>query len=162
ALLMSSHVDVVPVEAGQWTKPPFSAEIASGCIWGRGSIDMKPKCAMDLAVITALKRSGLVPGCDLVMAAVADEEAGPGVGATCLVQRHPELIRAGYVLNEIGGFTVHLGELRVYPIQVAEKGFVTVKMTVNAAPGHGSMPRRDTAIEKMAELITKIVRTPMR
>ena len=52
ALLMSSHVDVVPVEAAQWTRPPFSAEIANGCVWGRGSIDMKPKCAMDLAVMT--------------------------------------------------------------------------------------------------------------
>ena len=51
---------------------------------------------------------------------------------------------------------------RFYPIQVAEKGFVTVKMTVNAPPGHGSMPRPGTAIEKMAELITRIVKTPMR
>ena len=51
---------------------------------------------------------------------------------------------------------------RFYPIQVAEKGFVTVKMTVNGTPGHGSMPRRGTAIEKISELITKIVNTPMR
>jgi acetylornithine deacetylase/succinyl-diaminopimelate desuccinylase-like protein len=161
-LLMSSHTDVVPVEAAQWTHPPFSADIVNGCVWGRGSIDMKPKCAMDLAVMTALKRAGIEPECDLVLAAVADEEAGSEMGAKFLVERYPELIRAGYVLNEIGGFTVHLGDSRFYPIQVAEKGFVTVKMTVNAPPGHGSMPRRDTAIEKMAALITKIVKTPMR
>ena len=93
---------------------------------------------------------------------MADEEAGSELGAKFLVDRYPDLIRAGYVLNEIGGFTVHLGDARFYPIQVAEKGFVTVKMTVNAPPGHGSMPRPGTAIEKMAELITKIVKTPMR
>src|ERR1700683_3297411 len=161
-LLMSSHVDVVPVEAAQWTRPPFSAEIANGCIWGRGSIDMKPKCAMDLAVITSLRRAGIEPECDLVLAAVADEEAGSELGAKFLVERYPELIRAGYVLNEIGGFTVHFGDTRFYPIQVAEKGFVTVKMTVSGTPGHGSMPRRDTAIEKISALITKIVNTPMR
>ncbi len=161
-LLLSSHTDVVPVEPKHWTRPPFSAEIADGCLWGRGSVDMKPKCAMDLVAVTALKRVGIQPQIDLVLAAVADEEAGSELGAKFLVERYPELIRAGYVLNEIGGFTVHLGDLRFYPIQVAEKGYVTVKMTVNAAPGHGSMPRRDTAIEKMAELITKIVSTPMR
>jgi acetylornithine deacetylase/succinyl-diaminopimelate desuccinylase-like protein len=161
-LLMSSHVDVVPVEAAQWTRPPFSAEIANGCLWGRGSIDMKPKCAMDLAVITSMKRAGIEPECDLVLAAVADEEAGSELGAKFLVDRYPELIRAGYVLNEIGGFTVHFGDVRFYPIQVAEKGFVTVKMTVSGTPGHGSMPRRDTAIEKISALITKIVNTPMR
>lgn len=161
-LLISSHTDVVPVEPDKWTHPPFSAEIADGCVWGRGSIDMKAKCAMDLAVITALKRAGVQPERDLVLTAVADEEAGSEHGAKFLVERHPELIRAGFVLNEVGGFTVHLGDTRFYPIQVAEKGFVTVKMTVNATPGHGSMPRADTAIAKMAELITKIVNTPMR
>lgn len=161
-LLISSHTDVVPVEAAQWRRPPFSADIADGCVWGRGSIDMKPKCAMDLIVMTALKRAGIQPQSDLVLAAVADEEAGSEMGAKFLVMRHPELIRAGYVLNEIGGFTVHFGDARFYPIQVAEKGFVTVKMTVKGAPGHGSMPRRDSAIEKISELIGKIVRTPMR
>ena len=45
------------------------------------------------------------------------------MGAKFLVERYPDLIRAGYVLNEIGGFTVHLGDARFYPIQVAEKGF---------------------------------------
>ena len=83
------------------------------------------------------------------------------MGAKFLVERYPELIRAGWVLNEIGGFTVHMGDTRFYAIQIAEKGFVTVKMTVNAPPGHGSMPRRDTAIGRMAELMTKLTNTPM-
>jgi acetylornithine deacetylase/succinyl-diaminopimelate desuccinylase-like protein len=160
-LLLSSHTDVVPVEPSGWSHDPFGAEIADGCIWGRGAIDMKSKCAMDVAVMTALKRTGAVPNRDLILAAVADEEAGSEYGAKFLVERHPDLVRAGFVLNEVGGFTVHLGELRFYPIQVAEKGFVTVKMTVTAAPGHGSMPRDDTAISRMAELLTKITRIPM-
>jgi acetylornithine deacetylase/succinyl-diaminopimelate desuccinylase-like protein len=161
-LMLSSHTDVVPVEAGRWTRDPFSAEIAQGCVWGRGSIDMKSKCAMDLAIALAISRTGSVPNRDVIIAAVADEEAGSELGARYLVEHHPELIRAGYVLNETGGFTLYLGERRVYPIQVAEKGFVTVKMTVTAAPGHGSMPRADTAIAWMADLIGRITRTPMR
>jgi len=131
-------------------------------VWGRGAIDMKSKCAMDLVLMTALKRAGAAPGRDLIMAAVADEEAGSDYGAKFLVEQHPELVRAGYVLNEVGGFTLHVGERRFYPIQIAEKGFVTVKMTVSAAPGHGSMPRTDTAVSRIAELVVKIVHTPMR
>jgi len=161
SLMLSSHTDVVPVEAGRWTREPFGAEIAAGCIWGRGSIDMKSKCAMDLGLALAIKRAGALPDRDLIIAAVADEEAGSELGARYLVEYHPELIRAGYVLNETGGFTLHLGERRFYPIQVAEKGFVTVKMTVSGAPGHGSMPRSDTAIAWLADLIGRITRTPM-
>jgi acetylornithine deacetylase/succinyl-diaminopimelate desuccinylase-like protein len=161
-LMLSSHTDVVPVEAGSWSRDPFSAEIADGCVWGRGSIDMKSKCAMDLALALALRGAGARPERDLIIAAVADEEAGSELGARYLVEHHPELVRAGYVLNETGGFTLYMGERRFYPVQVAEKGFVTVKMTVTAAPGHGSMPRADTAIAWMADLIGRITRTPMR
>lgn len=161
-LLLSSHTDVVPVERDGWSREPFSAELVDGCVWGRGSIDMKSKSAMDLVIMGAIKRSGAVANRDLIMAAVADEEAGSDLGAKFLVERHPELVRAGYVLNEVGGFTVYLGTRRFYPIQIAEKGFVTIRMKVTAAPGHGSMPRRDTAISRMAELVTKIVNTPMR
>jgi acetylornithine deacetylase/succinyl-diaminopimelate desuccinylase-like protein len=162
ALLLSSHTDVVPVERSGWTREPFSGEIAQGCVWGRGTIDMKSKGAMDLVMMTAMKRAGVKPNRDVILAAVADEEAGSDFGAKFLAERHPELVRAAYVLNEIGGFTVHLGNRRFYPIQVAEKGCVTVKMKVTAKPGHGSTPRPDTAIAKISELITRIVTTPMR
>ncbi len=162
ALLLSSHTDVVPVERSGWTHDPFGGEVAQGCVWGRGTIDMKSKTAMDLVMMTAMKRAGVKPNRDLIMAAVADEEVGSDFGAKFLVEQHPQLIRSAYVLNEVGGFTVHLGDRRFYPIQVAEKGFVTIKMKVTAMPGHGSMPRPDTAISKISELITKIVTTPMR
>src|SRR5208282_2586328 len=124
--------------------------------------DMKSKCAMDLVLMTSIKRAGVTPGADLIAAAVADEEAGSELGAEFLVQQHPDLVRAGYVLNELGGFTIHFGDRKIYPVQVAEKGFVTVKMTVTDAPGHGSMPRRTNAISTLAELIVKITNTPMR
>jgi acetylornithine deacetylase/succinyl-diaminopimelate desuccinylase-like protein len=162
ALMLSSHTDVVPVERSGWTREPFSGDIVDGCVWGRGSIDMKSKCAMDLMLMTSLKRAGVTPDRDLILAAVADEEAGSEEGAKFLVERYPDLVRAAFVLNEVGGFTIHVGPRRFYPIQVAEKGFVTIKMKVKAPPGHGSMPRKDTAISRISELITKITQTPMR
>jgi len=161
-LLMSAHTDVVPVEPSGWSRAPFGGEIVEGYLWGRGTLDMKSKCAMDLVLMTSIKRAGVTPGADLIAAAVADEEAGSDFGAKFLVEQHPDLVRAGYVLNEIGGFTIHFGDRKIYPVQVAEKGYVTVKMTVTDAPGHGSMPRRTTAISTLSKLIVKIAETPMR
>src|SRR5713101_6819958 len=103
ALLLSSHTDVVPVERSGWTREPFS-----------GEIDMKSKCATDLVLMTALKRAGAKPDRDVIMAAVADEEAGSDYGAKFLVERHPELVRASYVLNEVGGFTIHMRNRSYY------------------------------------------------
>ncbi len=34
-----AHLDVVPVEAENWTHPPFAAEIAEGYVYGRGALD---------------------------------------------------------------------------------------------------------------------------
>ncbi|MFM7143418.1 MAG: M20/M25/M40 family metallo-hydrolase, partial [Alphaproteobacteria bacterium] len=48
-LLLASHADVVEVEAASWRRDPFGGEIADGCVWGRGAVDMKGKIAMDLA-----------------------------------------------------------------------------------------------------------------
>src|SRR5215471_4226527 len=85
-LMLSSHTDVVPVEASRWTRAPFGGEVADGCIWGRGAIDMKSKTAMDLGLMLALARAGVVLNRDLIFAAVADEEAGSELGAHFLVE----------------------------------------------------------------------------
>jgi acetylornithine deacetylase/succinyl-diaminopimelate desuccinylase-like protein len=161
-LMLASHTDVVPAEPQRWTRGPFSAALAEGCVWGRGAVDMKSKCAMDLGLAVALRRAGIAGDRDVIVAATADEESGSQFGAQFLVEQHPELVRAGFVLNEVGGFTMYLGGRRFYPIQVAEKGFVTVRMTVTAAPGHGSIPRPVTAITRMAGLITRIANAQMR
>ncbi|MBN1773033.1 MAG: M20/M25/M40 family metallo-hydrolase, partial [Deltaproteobacteria bacterium] len=44
-LLLSAHLDVVPADPTGWTHPPFAAEEADGCIWGRGALDMKHMAA---------------------------------------------------------------------------------------------------------------------
>ena len=40
ALLVHGHLDVVPANAADWQVDPFSGEVAGGCVWGRGAIDM--------------------------------------------------------------------------------------------------------------------------
>jgi acetylornithine deacetylase/succinyl-diaminopimelate desuccinylase-like protein len=43
-----------------------------------------------------------------------------------------------------------------YPIQVAEKGFCWIRARAHGQPGHGSMPRRDSAIYKLADALTRL------
>jgi acetylornithine deacetylase/succinyl-diaminopimelate desuccinylase-like protein len=41
ALVLLSHLDVVPAEAEGWSAPPFAGVIRDGQVWGRGAIDCK-------------------------------------------------------------------------------------------------------------------------
>src|SRR6476469_1018125 len=36
AVLLESHMDVVPTDASRWKQDPFGAQISEGKIWGRG------------------------------------------------------------------------------------------------------------------------------
>lgn len=155
-LLLASHADVVEAEPSSWRHDPFGGDIAEGCLWGRGTVDMKGKTAMDLAAMVAIVRSGQRPRRDVVLAMVADEEAGCTLGSRWMVEQHPDLVAAEVCLNEVGGFTMHLLGVRYYPIQVAEKGVCWLRLTVRGTPGHGSVPRPDSAPVKLAQAIAKL------
>lgn len=155
-LLLSSHVDVVPAEAQHWTHPPFGGVIADGQIWGRGALDMKSMTIYQLMTLLLLKRQGQRTRRDVILAATADEEVGCLYGSAYLVERHPDLIRAEYALNEVGGMTLHIGAQRLYPIEVAQKGIVWVNVRARGTPGHGSKPHADMAIAQLARAATRL------
>ncbi len=158
-LLLSSHVDVVPVDEKKWKHPPFDAQIQEGCVWGRGAIDMKHMAVYCLMALLEAKRKGLSLKRDLIWAAVADEEAGGDHGSKFLAENHAESIRAEYALNESGAFTIHSGSKRFYPIQIGEKGFVWFKIKAFSESGHGSMPhgpRGSNSIVNLAGVIQKL------
>ena len=93
ALLIHGHLDVVPANALDWRRDPFAGEIADGCVWGRGAVDMKDMDAMVLAVVRKRMREGRRPDRDVVLAFTADEEAGGNWGAKFLVEEHPGPVR---------------------------------------------------------------------
>jgi len=157
-LLLNGHLDVVPVERDKWTHDPFAAVEADGCIWGRGTIDMKNMVTMSLMSLITLKRQGVRLARDVIFAAVADEEAGSRYGALHLVEKHPELVRADYVLNEVGGHTLYLGDTRFYPIQVSEKGICWFEIEAEGEPGHGSMPHPGNAVVRLARALEALGR----
>jgi acetylornithine deacetylase/succinyl-diaminopimelate desuccinylase-like protein len=167
-LLLLSHLDVVPADATEWTHPPFAADIADGYVWGRGAVDMKAMVAMEAMVVILLARKARaagfdpaknpIPGLrrDVLFTCSADEEAGGVDGAHWLLENRPDTLRAAGALNEAGGVSMDLAGRRFYPIQVAEKGFETYRITVHGTWGHGSMPREDNAAVLAAEAIRRL------
>ncbi|MGW0425435.1 M20/M25/M40 family metallo-hydrolase [Streptomyces sp. NPDC003015] len=160
ALLIHGHLDVVPANAQDWTHHPFSGEVADGCVWGRGAVDMKDMDAMTLAVVRDRLRSGRRPPRDIVLAFLADEEAGGTFGARHLVDHHPDLFEGvTEAISEVGGFSFTVNEQRrLYLIQTAEKGMHWMKLTVAGTAGHGSMIHRDNAITELSEAVARLGR----
>lgn len=158
-LLLTAHLDVVEADASGWTRPPFSGEIADGCLWGRGAIDAKDMAAMSTAVLCRLAREGFRPKRDIIFAGVADEEAGCDHGSAWLVDHHPDLVRAEYALGEVGGYTMTIAGTTFVPVQVAEKGLCWLRARVRGEPGHGSMPREDSAVVRLAAAIARLGHT---
>jgi acetylornithine deacetylase/succinyl-diaminopimelate desuccinylase-like protein len=155
-LLLSGHVDVVPVERDQWSHDPFGGEVIDGVIWGRGTLDMKGFLAMYLQVFLELFRQNIPLKRDIILAAIADEEAGFNHGSKFLVEQHRELIDAEYGLTEGGALSVYFGKNRVYPIQVAEKSVCWMKASAHGKPGHGSVPHAENAVLFLAQALEKL------
>ena len=157
-LLIHGHLDVVPADASEWSVDPFSGEIRDGYVWGRGAIDMKHMDAMTLALVREWARSGRRPPRDIVLAFVADEEAGGVKGAHWLVDNHPDLFAdCTEAISEVGGYSVAVGgELRLYVIQTAEKGINWLRLHARGRPGHGSMIHEDNAVTRLAAAVTRI------
>jgi len=158
-LLLQGHVDVVPTGGQQWSRDPVGGELVDGWIWGRGALDMKAGVAMMLDAVTRARREGLRPAGDIVLAVLADEEAGGTAGARYLVAERPDLF-AGirYAVGEFGAFTQDIAGRRFYPIQVTEKQVCGVRATFRGPAGHGSMPVRGGAMAKLAAFLRAIDR----
>ncbi|WP_329193927.1 MULTISPECIES: M20/M25/M40 family metallo-hydrolase [unclassified Streptomyces] len=160
ALLIHGHTDVVPANAADWTYDPFAGEIADGCLWGRGAVDMKDMDAMTLAVVRDRMRSGRKPPRDIVLAFLADEEAGGVYGARHLVDKHPGLFEGvTEAIGEVGGFSFTVNEnLRLYLVETAQKGMHWMRLTVDGTAGHGSMTNNDNAITELCEAVGRLGR----
>jgi acetylornithine deacetylase/succinyl-diaminopimelate desuccinylase-like protein len=160
ALLIHGHLDVVPAERSDWRIDPFSGEIEEGCVWGRGAIDMKDMDAMTLAVVRQLSRERRRPPRDLVVAFVADEEAGGSAGARGLVNTRPDLFEGcTEAIGEVGGFSYTISDdRRLYLIQTAEKGLAWLRLIADGTAGHGSMINDDNAVTELTEAVARLGR----
>jgi acetylornithine deacetylase/succinyl-diaminopimelate desuccinylase-like protein len=159
ALLIHGHLDVVPADAADWRVDPFSGEVQDNCVWGRGAVDMKDMDAIVLAVLRQRLAEGRRPSRDVVVAFLADEEAGGTWGARWLVDNHADLFEGvTEAIGEVGGFSVTVGGKRLYLLQTAEKGMAWMRLSAHGTAGHGSMINSDNAVTAVADAIARIGR----
>jgi acetylornithine deacetylase/succinyl-diaminopimelate desuccinylase-like protein len=156
-LMLYGHVDVVTTVNQDWTHPPFEAKEADGFIWGRGALDMKCGVAMMVAAIIRARTEDVIPGGDILLAVLSDEEAGGDFGARYLVDSHPEEFKGvRYAIGEFGGYSMHIGGKKFYPIQIAEKTACWLKAVFRGPGGHGARPMRGGAMAKLGRFLSRL------
>lgn len=155
-LILLSHTDVVTAETQRWTIPPFSGEMRDGFIYGRGAIDMKGTATVHVTLMRLLKRLNVSLKRDLILLAVADEEAG-GTGASLIVDKYPELIRdAEFLLNEGDVIYVKNGKTQQYGVDVMEKAALWLKIVAKGPTGHGSIQLAHSSVDRLLDALERL------
>jgi succinyl-diaminopimelate desuccinylase len=128
-LVLTGHLDVVPLGARKWSREPFAGETDGDRLYGRGSSDMKAGvAAMLIAARTFARKLEGTPGITLVL--TSGEEGG------CIGSKH--LASLPGVMGRAGAMVV--GEpTSNYPL-VGHKGSIKFHATFRGVSAHGSMP----------------------
>jgi carboxypeptidase PM20D1 len=161
-VILLAHLDVVPPE-GEWKEDPFGGIIKDGFIWGRGTLDDKVSVLGILEAAEKLLSEGFTPERSLYFAFGHDEEVGGIKGAKKIAEWMQEKnIEAEFILDE--GLVIADGivpglEKPVALIGIAEKGYMTMELTVNLHGGHSSMPEKETAIGVLSSAIHRLEKT---
>ena len=155
-LILLSHTDVVMADAGRWSVPPFSGELRDGFIYGRGALDMKGTAAVHITLLRLLKRLNLPLKRDVILLAVADEEAG-GSGAQAVIENHKDLIEgAEFLLNEGDVAYVKDGKVQQYGVDVMEKAALWLRIKANGPAGHGSIPIENSSVNQLLTALQRL------
>lgn len=160
SLMLLSHSDVVPADARYWTHPPFSGAIADGQIYGRGAIDMKGMGIVQMEAFIALARARIPLERDVVLLVVADEEMAATAGVRWLMKNQPQLFEnvAG-VLNEEGPGLLEGGRVKYWEVRPGQKGIAWLQLIAKGQPGHGSLPYRDAAPNRLIRALERVLST---
>jgi acetylornithine deacetylase/succinyl-diaminopimelate desuccinylase-like protein len=160
-VLFLAHLDVVPAHRDDWTTDPFTLVEKDGYLYGRGTIDDKQFCAIFAAVFAQLRRSGVVPERDLILALTAGEESGADAatnGVIWLLAQHRALIDSAYVINgdAAGGGIDAEGRYIGFGVQAAEKLYADFMLESTHEGGHSSRVVRDNPIYRVARALQRV------
>ena len=163
-----AHIDVVPVEPGtekEWSYDAFSGDIAEGFIWGRGTMDVKCVITALLETSEYLLQEGYRPKRTIYFALGHDEEVSGKNGAGKIAEyMKTNGIRPAFTLDE--GMMILDERLSPTKKQLAiigltEKGFVTLKFSVESEGGHSSMPPMGTTLGILTSAISRLEKNQM-
>ena len=164
-LLLMAHSDVVGVERDKWTVDPFAGVVEDGYLYGRGAIDDKGMLSAAVQVMLLIHRRKLPLERDLILLVEAGEEGSTSVGIDYVVENHWDKIDSEFALNEGGGIRKGGGRVRMVAVATTEKVPLRgIRLIARGTAGHGSMPRPDNPIVRLATAVAKLGRwqPPMR
>lgn len=168
-MIIMGHLDVVPIpneNLDDWTTNPFSGEIINGIFWGRGTIDDKLAVVASMEAVEYLLSIGYKPKRTVYLSFGHDEEIGGINGAYTIAQYlKQKKIRAELVIDEGSMITQQMIpgiSQDVALIGIAEKGFVSVDLSVEIEGGHSAIPHKETAIDVLATAVSNLKRHPFK
>ncbi|MGB0661689.1 MAG: acetylornithine deacetylase [Mangrovicoccus sp.] len=143
-VMLSGHVDVVPVDGQAWDTDPFQVVEKDGKLYGRGCCDMKGFDALALAAVPlALERGIKRP---LQIALSRDEEVG--VIGTAPMLRH--MAETGFAMPR----EVIVGEPSMMKVVTAHKGNIGTRTHMHGVEVHSSILHTGvSAVMEAAKLI---------
>ncbi len=180
SLLLSGHVDTVPVGSSPWKRDPFGGSVEGNLLYGRGANDMKGGVATNLFVIECLHKLNIQLAGDVLFESVIDEEFGgvngtlagrlKGFNADAVILSEPSFLRicpaqrggriAHVTLKSSGGI---LDEGPPSPGVVEQLTFLLMKIKdfadqrrANAKPH----PLYDEKLDQVPVSVTKIITAP--
>lgn len=163
--VLTAHFDVVDVDEENWSKAPFSGEIADGVVFGRGSLDTKSTLNASMQALEQLISEGFVPNNDIYLAFSGNEEIN-GEGQPSIIKLFKERgIDPALVLDEGGAVVNH-----VFPgvhtpcalVGIAEKGMLNVELRFTGKGGHASSPKPHTPIGRLSAACVRIENNPFK
>jgi len=166
-VILMAHMDVVPAgELGSWQKNPFSGDNDGTYIWGRGTLDDKSAMISILEAVEKLISENYQPDRTIYFAFGHDEEVGGLKGARVIASTLKERgVTAEFVLDE--GMAITLGMVPMISKPVAligtsEKGYLSVKLSVEMEGGHSSTPEKESAITVLNQALYNLHKKEMK
>jgi succinyl-diaminopimelate desuccinylase len=144
SLYLGGHIDTVPFGSAAWKRDPLSGDIEDGCLYGRGSCDMKAGvaamvcAAADFALGRRARAAG--KGRDLVLHVYGGEESG--CRGSRYAAGHRELFGSP-------GAGIVAEPTSLLPLS-GHKGALWLTLRTTGRTAHASMPDKgDNALLKM-------------
>ncbi len=160
-IIVMAHQDVVPVTPGtdkDWKHQPFAGEVAEGAVWGRGSIDDKGSLVALFEAIEVLAGQGFKPRRTIYLVSGHDEEVGGTGAAEAAKLLASRKVKALFTIDEGGLITTDTPMVNqpAMMVGVAEKGYVTLRVTAKAPGGHSSTPPQEIGTVNLARAVVAI------
>ncbi len=152
-LALNGHLDTKPVGEARrlWDSDPLVPEVRDGHLYGLGTTDMKGAVAAMVYAAAALVEAG-GPAGDLVLAFVADEEAGGNLGARHLAPRLTGIDAC--LVGEPSGW-----ERDWQGLHLVSRGLCCFRIRVRGTQMHSSLSDRMPSVNaslRMADLMVRI------